>query len=64
MITTVSRRLLRVIAAYLLASLVTGYMVYASLFFDDSGMGKDAQNDLMRLQRAVVSESIMNPAAA
>ena len=44
MIISVTGRLLRVIAAYLLASLVTGYMVYASLFFDDSGMGKDAQN--------------------
>ena len=44
MMISVAGRLLRVIAAYLVASLITGYVVYGSLFFDDSGMGKDAQN--------------------
>ncbi len=44
MMISVAGRLLRVIAAYLVASLITGYVVYGSLFFDDGGTGKDAQN--------------------
>jgi hypothetical protein len=44
MTAAVSLRLLRIVAAYLIASLVTGYVVYASLFFDTSGMGTDARN--------------------
>ena len=44
MIPSVSGRLLRIVAAYLFASLITGYVVYGSLFFDSGGAGKDAQN--------------------
>ncbi len=44
MIVAVSGRLLRIAATYQIASLFTGYMVYGSLFFDDSGMGRDAQS--------------------
>ena len=44
MIISVAGRLLRVMAAYQVASLVTGYVVYGSLFFDDSGTGRDAQS--------------------
>ena len=37
-------RLLRIIAAYSLASLITGYVVYGSVLFSGDGMGSDARS--------------------